>query len=51
MIDDTKKPKEEESESDAAISLEFLEEYKKLVAKYKRDFMMGEIHIVKVEKI
>jgi len=36
---------------DADISLEFLEEYKKLVKKYKRDFQQfpGELRLTKVE--
>ena len=52
MIDNTKKASDkEEDKIDADISLEFLEEYKKLVKKYKRDFMQGEVHIVKVEKL
>jgi len=41
--------KKKQGETDAQISLEFLEEYKKLCKKYKRDFMQGEVHIVKVE--
>jgi len=52
MIDNTKKISDkEEDKIEADISLEFLEEYKKLVEKYKRDFAQGEVHIVKIEKI
>jgi len=30
------------------ITEEFIEEYKKLCKRYKRDFVQGEIHIIKV---
>ncbi len=40
---------EEANNTEAKQSLEFLEEYKKLVKKYKRDFVMGEIKLIKVD--
>ena len=43
--------KEIKVKTDAEISQEFLEEYRKLVKKYGRDFAQGEIHIVKQEFI
>ena len=42
------KPEPESEKTDAEISLEFLEEYRKLTRKYKRDFMMQPPQIVKL---
>jgi hypothetical protein len=36
---------------EAEISLKFLEEYRALCRKWKRDFVQGEIHVVKVDFI
>ena len=35
--------------TDAEISEEFIAEYRKLCRKYGRDFVQGEIHVVKLE--
>jgi uncharacterized protein (DUF2164 family) len=43
--------KEEVKKTDAEISMEFLTEYKKLVRKYGRDFVQGDIKVVKMEFI
>jgi len=40
---------EEANNTESKQSLEFLEEYKKLVSKYKRDFAMGEVKLIKVD--
>lgn len=34
--------------TEADISLEFIEEFRKLCHKYKRDFVQGEIHVIPV---
>jgi hypothetical protein len=46
-----KAPLKEVKKTDAEISMEFLDEYKKLVRKYGRDFAQGDIKIVKMEFI
>ena len=46
-----KEQPKEQNETDAEISMKFLEEYQQLVRKYGRDFAQGEIHIVKVDFI
>lgn len=39
---------EENLINESIITEEFLEEYKKLCHKYNRDFVQGEIHVIKV---
>lgn len=54
MIDNTNLKKtydKKEDKIEAEKKLQFLEEYKELVEKHGYDFMQGEVHIVKVEKI
>jgi hypothetical protein len=40
-----------QEKTDTEISEEFIEEYDKLRRKYKRDFVLGEVRVVKVDYI